>query len=511
MKKSRVLLLCSCLLVPLFGPPASAGTQPPIGGGLVYRIQPGTSELPPRYAPPAGPNARLRLAYWSEAALRAVAFDHTPGIVGNVALEAEQLGPPRTSRAMAIVHIAVYDAVNAIVKRYPGYSGPLDALPDSSQDAAIAQAAHDTLVALYPRQAERFDAWLRADLARLPNGRRTLAGIDAGRRAAAAILALRASDGSYYGEPVVGEDYQVGNAPGVWRPDPVSRSPIALGAWWQNVRPFVLRSADQFQAPPPPPLASDAYARAFNEVKQLGGDGVHTPTRRTRDQTVAGIYWAYDGTAWIGTPSRLFNQIALQLALRRSTDALELARVLALVNVSMADATMAVWQAKYDYDFWRPVTAVREASPGTGPTGRGDGNPDTRADPDWTPLGAPASNLIGPNFTPPFPSYVSGHAGFCGSTFHMLRQLYGDRLPFTFVSDEFNGITRDNRGKVRPRLPRSYATLSQAEAEAGQSRIYLGVHWQFDKTGGMTLSHQVVDYVLARGLVRPDAPAEGAP
>ncbi|QNA87657.1 hypothetical protein G4G28_02705 [Massilia sp. Dwa41.01b] len=118
--------------------------QPPIGGGPVYRTQPGTRELPPRYAPPAGPNATARLAYWNEVALRAVAVDHTPAVVGSVEREAEQLGPTRTSRAMAIVHLAVYDALNAIARRYPGYSGQLDALPDSSQDAAIAQATHDT-------------------------------------------------------------------------------------------------------------------------------------------------------------------------------------------------------------------------------------------------------------------------------------------------------------------------------------------------------------------------------
>jgi len=508
--KSRALLSCSLLCCSLFmalaGPPAAAGTRPPIGGGaVVYQTQPGTQELPPRYAAPAGANAKARLAWWNEAAQRTIALDHTPAVVGNIELEAEQLGPTRTSRVMAIFHIAVYDAVNAIVKRYPGYTGTLQAYADSSQDAAIAQAAHDTLTALYPRQKPRLDAWLNADLARLPNGRAKLNGIDVGRRAAAAILTLRASDGTYDTEPIVGEDYQVSNAPGKWRPDPISRSPIALGAWWRNVQPFVLQSSTQFRVPPPPALTSEAYTRAFNEVKQLGGDGVHTPTRRTRDQTVAGIYWAYDSTAWIGTPANLFNQITVQLALKRTRDALELARTLALVNVAIADATMTGWETKYTYDFWRPVTAIREASPGTGPTGVGDGNPDTRADPAWTPLGAPASNLTGPDFTPPFPSYTSGHAGFCGATFHMLRRLYGDRLPFTFVSDEFNGITRDNDGRVRPRLPRSYANLTQAEEEAGQSRIYLGVHWQFDKTAGMTLSHQVVDYVFARGLVRPDA------
>jgi hypothetical protein len=153
---------------------------------------------------------------------------------------------------MAIVQIALYDALNAILKRYPGYTGELAALADSSQDAAIAQAAHDTLAALYPRQAARLDAWLRADLARLPEGRARLAGIDVGRRAAAAILALRASDGNYYGEPLVGEDYQVGIAPGVWRPDPVSASPIALGAYWQRLRPFVLPSVAPFRVPATP-------------------------------------------------------------------------------------------------------------------------------------------------------------------------------------------------------------------------------------------------------------------
>jgi membrane-associated phospholipid phosphatase len=472
-------------------------------GVPVYRTQPGTRELPPRYRAPTGPGAKPRLAYWNEVALRAVAVDHTPAFLGGSTIVAEQPGPTRTSRVLAIVHIAIYDALNAIDKRYPGYSGALPAFSDSSPDAAIAQAAHDTLVALYPRQANRLDGWLAADLARLPGGRAKLNGIDIGRRAAAAILALRADDGAYEGEPVVGEDYYVSNAPGVWRPDPVSGIQIALGAYWRRLTPFVLQSPTQFPPPAPPLLPSSEYARAFNELKQFGGDGIRTPTRRTPAQTVAGIYWAYDGTAWIGTPPRMYNQIAVQLALGRTSDALELARVLALVNVAIADTTMAVWETKYRYDFWRPVTAIREASPGTGPTGQGDGNPLTRADPNWTPLGAPASNLTGPNFTPPFPAYSSGHASLGGAMFEMMRRLFGDRVGFTFVSDEYNGITRDNHGWVRPRLPRSYGSLSQAEEENGQSRIYLGIHWQFDKTAGIAVGHQVADYVFQRGLVRP--------
>jgi hypothetical protein len=488
-------------------PYSSFGSQ----GAPQYQTQAGTRDLPPRYAAPAGPNPTARLAYWNEVALRANALDHTPPFVGESRVAGEQLGPTRTSRALAIVHIAIYDALNAIYQRYPGYSGQLPAFADSSRDAAIAQAAHDTLVALYPSQAGRLDTWLNADLARLPAGRARFNGIDIGRRAAAAILALRANDGIYYGEPVVGVDYYVSNAPGQWRPDPVSRIPIALGAYWNRLRPFVLQSVSQYRSPAPPALSSDAYARAFAEVKELGGDGVRTPTRRSADQTVAGIYWAYDGTAWIGTPPRMYNQIAVQLALARSSDPLDLAKALALVNVAIADATMVVWNTKYYYDFWRPVTGIREASGGTSPTGVGDGNPNTLGDPGWTPLGAPASNLIGPNFTPPFPSYTSSHAGLGSALFQMLRRLYGDRIAFTFVSDELNGITRDNHGRLRPRIPRSFSSLSQAEEENGQSRIYLGIHWAFDKTEGMAASHRVADYVFQRGLVRPSNWNPGAP
>ncbi len=138
-------------------------------------------------------------------------------------------------------------------------------------------------------------------------------------------------------------------------------------------------------------------------------------------------------------------------------DAVELARLLALVNVAMADAGVAIWESKYLYGFWRPVTGIREASPGTGPTGAGDGNPATIGDPTFTPLGAPASNLTGPNFTPPFPAYPSGHAGFGGALFQTLRNFYGtDRIAFTFVSDEFNGVTLDNDGNVRPLRPAQF-------------------------------------------------------
>jgi hypothetical protein len=178
---------------------------------------------------------------------------------------------------------------------------------------------------------------------------------------------------------------------------------------------------------------------------------------------------------------------------------MELARLFALVNVAMADAAIACWESKYYYDFWRPVTGIRESDPGTGPTGKGDNNPATVGDPAFTPLGAPASNLNGPNFTPPFPSYPSGHACFGGALFQTLRYFYGtDQIAFTFVSDEFNGVTKDNEGNVRPYRPRSFDSLSQAEEENGQSRIYLGIHWRFDDTNGIAQGRRVGDYVAPR-------------
>ncbi len=163
----------------------------------------------------------------------------------------------------------------------------------------------------------------------------------------------------------------------------------------------------------------------------------------------------------------------------------------------MADAGVAIWESKYAYQFWRPVTGIREADEGTGPTGAGDGNPETVGDPTCTPLGAPASNLTGPNFTPPFPAYPSGHAGFGGALFQILRHFYGtDDIAFTFVSDEFNGVTQDNEGNVRPLVPRSFSSLSEAEEENSQSRIYLGIHWAFDKTEGIAQGRRVADYVF---------------
>jgi hypothetical protein len=353
------------------------------------------------------------------------------------------------------------------------------------------------LVALFTSQTASFDARLAEDLAQVGNKNALANGVALGKQAAAAILALRINDGSEVAEPRVGVNHITSDLPGHWRQDPISQIPLALGGHWGECKPFVIESSHQFRVPPPPAMNSAEYTAAYNEAKRLGGDGVVTPTERTPEQTQIGIFWAYDGTPSLCAPPRLYNQITVHIADQMGTSDLELARLLALINVAMADAGLAIWESKYYYDFWRPVTGIRESDPGTGPTGLGDGNLDTIGDPTFSPLGAPASNLQGPNFTPPFPSYPSGHGGFGGALFQTLRRFYGtDEIPFTFVSDEFNGITRGNDGTVRPLVARSFTSLSHAEDENGQSRIYLGIHWRFDKDQAIQQGRRVGDYVF---------------
>ncbi len=448
-------------------------------------------------SPRPDPGAVDSMHHWNHVAIDSSGLDHTPVPEGDPRVFGEQLGPGRASRAMAIVHIAMFDAVNAIAKRYRSFTGIADAAPGASMEAAIAQAAHDTLVAMYPSQKDHCDALLAEELAKIADGRGKAEGIRVGQRAARAILRRQANDGSTQTEPLLGTEFITSDRPGKWRQDPISQIPIALGANWGDVKPFVVPDVKGFRVPPPPALTSRAYAEAYREVKRLGGDGVTTRTTRTEDQTNAGIYWAYDGTPSLCAPPRLYNQIAVTIADQMGTDVVDLARLLALVNTAMSDAGVASWESKYYYQFWRPVTGIREADRGTGPTGRGDGNPLTDGDATFSPLGAPASNLQGPNFTPPFPAYPSGHAVFGGALFQTLRNFYRtDDIAFTFTSDELNGVTLDNQGNARPLLPRTFTSLSQAEEENGQSRIYLGIHWSFDKTEGIAQGRRIANYVF---------------
>jgi hypothetical protein len=442
--------------------------------------------------------------HWNTVAIDASGLDHTPVEYGDDRVYGEALGPGRSARAMAIVHIAIFDAMLAVQGGYQPYTNiPRVADPSKvSIKAAIAQAAHDTLIEMFPSQRASFERELQASMSQLPEDT-AAAGSVVGADAAERILKARRDDGSGYAEPTMGNGFDPSDKPGWWRADPVSGSRSALGAYWGKVTPFVMTSSTEFRVPPPPEMSSQEYTDAYEEVMRLGGDGVTTPTQRTEEQTFIGIYWAYDGMPSLCAPPRLYNQIAAKIARQRGTSALQTARLLALVNVSLAESGIAIWESKFHYQFWRPVTAIRESDEGNGPTSAGDGNPATAGDPKFMPLGAPASNRDSPNFTPPFPSYPSGHAGFGGALFQTLRRFYRtDEIAFTFVSDEYNGITRDNQGNVRQLHSRSFKSLSQAEQENARSRIYLGIHWEFDASEGITQGEQVADYVFDR-IYRP--------
>ncbi len=442
-------------------------------------------------APVSRSNAHDPVLEWNAIALVAVVDDHS-GTFG----APEQGGPTRTARALAIVHIAMYDAVNAIVGGYEPYLAvtglPPGTIENASLEAAVAQAAHDTLVALYPSQDAVFDTALQRVLNSIPTHHGRSAGRLVGATAALNILWERLGDGGDTpNEPFPGGPKVIGKH----RPDPLNPGQGLLTPLWGQVLPFAMDNVVNFHAPPPPQPDSDdmaermAFASAYDDVLRLGGDGVSTPTERTAEQTEIGLFWGYDGTIGLGTPPRLYNQIARCIAHQERNTVAENARLFALLNIAMADAGIACWHTKYFYNYWRPVIAIR--------CGDEDGNEFTAGEAGWTPLGAPATNQSngGIDFTPPFPAYTSGHATFGAAAFKTLANLYGDDYKFQLISDELNGRNTDSDGHHRPAAKRQFTSFSQAARENARSRIYLGIHWQFDADMGIDAGDAVADYV----------------
>ncbi len=432
-----------------------------------------------------------RLFLWNEIALDTTAIDHTPVSVGELRVFGEQFGPTRSSRAMAVVHIAMFEAVNAVTRKYHSYTHLAGApYRHASIDDAIAEASHDALVAMYPSQAPRLDALLQSDLETLGGtAAARQAGTSLGKAAAASIVNLRKNDRSAIPEPAAGGPFTPIGGAGHWTPDPVSGLKLYLGAYWGKVTPFVLASSDQFRAPPPPALNSPAYTKVFEQAKTLGGDPrLGTVTTRAHAETLEGIFWSYDGTPSLCAPPRLYNQVARAIVLQhRMNDVSDAARMLALINTAMADAAISAWETKWYYQFWRPVTGIRSLDQG--------GNHTVKPDANWYPLGAQATNTRGPNFTPPFPAYVSGHATIGGALFQILRHYYPDASPFEFTSDEWNGLNKDASGSIRPLKPVYFSSFTEAEKQNADSRIWLGVHWQMDADQGVIEGHEVADWV----------------
>jgi membrane-associated phospholipid phosphatase len=405
----------------------------------------------------------------------------------------DQGGPTRGANAMAIAHIAMYDAVAMLDGSHESYLFHGNTLEGVSLDAAVAAAAHGTLVRSFPKQVAELDAALEAYLAEIPDGPGEDQGFALGEATARRILLDRADDGSLAPQP-----YEFNPDPGHHQVDPLHPLQGVLTPKWGQVKPFSMETGFQYRVAPPPALTSEEYAAAFEEVRLLGAVDAETADRdgngqpdRTPEQTEIGLFWAYDGAKGLGTPPRLFNQIARVIAQQEGNTIADNARLFALLNIAMADAGIAAWETKYEYDFWRPVVAIR--------AGDADGNPDTVGDADWAPLGAPASNSDDPDgdFTPPFPAYTSGHATFGAAAFGIIERFYGaDEIAFEFQSDELNGVTKDARGVVRPATTRQFDRLSEATWENAFSRIYLGVHWQFDATMGIEQGTAIAEHVF---------------
>ncbi len=460
---------------------------------------------------------RTRIEFWHKVALDTVALDHTPS--EDEGASVNQGGPTRTSRALAMIQIAVFEAVNAIDQEYQNYTTPGRAIrnsPDTSLDAAVAQAAYSTMLELYPDQESRLTAIFEEDLEIIrPSAERdatTARGTNLGRLTANDILGNRDDDRSNDAEPNFGEGGAVANNErvnffgnpinggtsdiGEWRPDPNTPEfagdfNLSLGAYWGRVSPFIMGSGDQFRSAPPPLPGVRAYRLAYNEAAALGGapDNINTPSTSTDETRFIGNFWGYDGVPLIGVPPRIYSQIASQAASNRIQDPVEYARYLAMVSVGMADAAIAAWDSKFYYNIWRPITGIRED----------DEARRTRQDTDWNPVGVSVVNTdeaIRP--TPPFPAYPSGHAAFGATVFNILADFFGDRTSFTFVSDEFNGQGVDPFFPDRPRplVPVRYESFSEAQIENGRSRVFNGVHWNFDDTAGQEMGEKIADLLL---------------
>src|SRR5215813_4169726 len=403
---------------------------------------------------------------WNETASRA-------------AFESGLSDPPKglpffEARIYAMTHAAIHDALNAIDRRYYPYALNKRADPDAAPQAAVAAAAHavladqfNRLIALgYRSQKEALDAAYGESLASIPDGPAKTKGIAIGGAAAQAILALRAADG-WDTQTIRDFNYPQGTSPGEYRFTPPSN--FAALPQWGQLRPFALRDGSQYRPDPPYPVNSKQYAADFNEIKGLGGDGVTTRSGRTPEQTEIALFW-------LGSSALHWNRIARTVSASARLNMWENARMFGLLNLALADGYIGSFDAKYHYNYWRPITAIREADT--------DRNPDTKADPNWTPLAD----------TPPVPDYDSGHSVACAVAAQTLKRFFGaDDISFSTCSTTLPGGGSCNDP---PPLTRSYTSFSQAAAEGGLSRILIGFHFRKAVESGINHGRKIGDHTV---------------
>ena len=366
--------------------------------------------------------------------------------------------PPMRSTAM--VHMAIHDALNGISLRFKPYYSTATGYGDASPAAAIATAAYDILVALYPAEKAKLDADLATFLQAVPEGVAKDWGIALGKASADAVLRGRAADRM---NDKVAYTAQPGN--GIWRPvpgdgiapnnAPRGRDDVPpLGPQWARMKPVILINSDQFRPGPPPSITSDEYARDFQELLAIGGA---TVTKRIQAQTDLALFWRL-------APDVLFNPVVQQLVINQNFDAWQTANAFAILNVVMLDATIACWDAKYAYNQWRPITGIRNAPAGS--------HPAVKADPGWAPL----------LFTPPYPDYPADHPTVTYAAMNTMLVLFGSNPgSFSVVAG----------GKSRQYT--SFDTIADEVANAG---VFGGVHWRTSGLAGAKLGQDVAEYIL---------------
>ena len=371
------------------------------------------------------------------------------------AVAAAGLNPQQQHRVAAMVHVAVHDAVNSVAPRYEAYAVHVSLAAGASIEAAAVQAAYGVLIRLLPAQAAMLDAARSASLSKVPDGPAKEQGLAVGETVAGQIVFLRSTDGSD-----VAGTYTFGSGPGEYQRTPPTFGNPSIPAW-RFVTPFVLKRGSQFRAEGPPSLNSDEWAEEFNETKRLGSID---SSDRTQEQTTIALCGAEPALP-------MWNRVARSVSAQRNTGLVENARLFALLNLAMVDATIAIWDSKYAYRFWRPVTAIRIADT--------DGNDSTDSDPAWTPLRS----------TPLHPEYPSAHAGFSAAATKVLSSFFGNHVPFSTATSTCPA------GVVR-----SYDSFQAMADEIGDSRIYIGFHFRSAVRHGANLGRQVGHWTFHRFL-----------
>ena len=375
-----------------------------------------------------------------------------------LAAEKQLLNAPNT-RGQAMLHIAMFEAVNAIERRYAPYKLNLTADKTASREAAAAAAAYGVLLALHPDKKADLDATLAASLAGIAENEAKSKGIELGKQAAAGVIAMRENDGSN-----TPEDYRPATTAGVYVP-----TTIPIESTSSKVRPFVMASASQFRAPPPPALTSETWTKDVNEIREIGSS---VSTRRSAEQTTIARFWFFTGP-------RTYNAIVRQIATNRKMDLVDCARLYALTSIATADAFTAVFDAKYAYNLWRPITAIRNADLTS--------NPATPREASWQPLGT----------TPMHPEYPCAHCIVSSTVATVLQNVVGDEVgEITLTSPTAPGVTR------------KWTRLQDYSNEVSSARIYAGFHYRFSTEAGREMGKKIGDLTVATQMLGAVAEAQ---